>query len=708
MTQLSRLVALGLAPLLLAATPVIPTPTHQSASPAIDTERASADDLPTGVELIEVPTDGQVLVDPREDLRSLLLDAVDPREATDLVGAVARHIAEVWEASDLLIAPSAEDPMVETAPIAGGTFIDGRAAMDTDGDGRDDVVLTATDAGSGATDLVALRGLDGREQWRTPLGSWDESVGWPAGDLTGDGIEDLFALDLDYGEFTADEQCDDAGCEGFVHETFLWELSARSGADGNLLWQEDHPGEYRVDYVDRQSEDGWEYSWTVEAEGLAALPYPGADHDGDGGRDVLVNTLDLTESFTETNGSGATGTSREGAYDLDSSTTARIVRGADGSDLAAALTSRGPSIAALRLAGDATGDGTADLLWSRIEYDTDTWTCDGVVVVEICDDEQTIDPPQLQVDLLDGADFSTVWTFTAPQGLYRAYAQPLLEDVDGAPGTEVLVRVAAEGQPEATSDPLDDGAAADDVALLSGADGSVAWRADDPGGGPWALAEMGGAAGPDLLFTSWAIRATSCSTPLPDPVPQGCGDSVSATQMAIRLDGTTGGLLSDTSRTYDLGESADYFWFSLRSSAGDHDGDGVLDPAMALGTDEQSVAVVQSAVTGDPLFEHLGEDQLLLSSGGGDLDGTGTDELGTYLWSEDRFEILRMPGGELLHDLSRIEGTLYAGGDQDGVRGDELLRVRHHLDGSGHLHATVDSLHGETLAPRWSLAVTTS
>lgn len=708
MIPTTRLVALGLATLLVAAAPAIPTPADQTTAPAIDTARTSPDDLPAGVELIDVPTNGPVHVDPREDLRSLLLDAVDPRDPTDLVEAVARHIGEVWDTTDLLIAPSAEGPMAETATVTGGTFIDGRAAMDTDGDGRDDLVLTATNAVSGATDLVALRGLDGREQWRTPLESWDEAVGWPAGDLTGDGIEDLFGLGLDYEGFTADEQCDDDGCEGFVHETYTWRLSARSGADGNLLWQEDHPGEYRVDYLERQSDDGSEYSWTVEAEDLAALPYPGADHDGDGGRDVLVNTIDLTESFTETSESGATGTNREGAYDLDSSTTARIVRGADGADLIAALTSRGPSIAALRLAGDATSDGTDDLMWSRIEYDTDSWSCDGVVLVEICDDEQTLDQPQLRVDLLDGADFSTVWTFTAPQGFYRAYAWPLLHDVDGTPGTDVLVRVAAEDQPEDPVEPLDNGAPADDIALLSGADGRVAWRVDDPGGVPWALAEMGGAAGPDLLFTSFLLRATFCSTPLPDPVPQGCNDSASATQMAIRLDGTTGELLSDTSRTYDLGEFAGYFWLSLRITAGDHDGDGVLDPAMALGTNERSVAVVQSAVTGDALFEQVGEDKLLLTSAGGDLDGTGTDELGTYVWDHDRFQVLRMPSGELLHDLSRVEGTLYAGGDQDGVPGNELLRVLHHLDGNGHIHATVESLHGETLAPRWSLTVTSS
>lgn len=705
MTPSTRLVALSLTTLLVAATPAIQAPADRSTSPSVDTARTSGHDLPEGVELIGVPTDGLVHVEPRRDLRAVLLDAVDPRDPTDLFSAVSRHVAEAWGTTDLLLTRSDDASPVETAHLIGGTFIDARAPMDTDGDGRDDVVLTVIDAATGATELVALDGVDGREQWRVPVGSWDDALGWPAGDLTGDGVEDLFALDFQYGGYTYDEDCDDDGCTGFDRETFTWELSARSGADGSLLWQEAHPGEYRWDYTDRETEDGSEYSYSLEADDLVSLPYPGADHDGDGGRDILVNTISLTDSYTETYQSSTLGGTREGASELDSTTTARVVRGADGSDLMAALTSRGPSIASLRDAGDATGDGVDDLLWRRTRYGNDTWSCERYAVTELCDDEREPIAPQLELDLLDGSDLSTAWSFEAPVDDWTSYAIPLLEDLDGVPGTDVLLRVAGEDEELDPADPFGFDPPADDLVLLSGQDGTVSWRIANPGYvGLWAIAEMGGATGPDLLLTGWSIRTVFCSSS--GPLPGECEEQTTATQNALRFDGTTGELLSDTSRAYDLGDNADYYWFWFSSYAGDHDGDGIIDPRMTVGTNQRSVAMVQSAVTGDVLFEHVGREELLLTFGGGDLDGSGTDELGTYRWETGQSEILRMPSGELLHDLTDIEGELYAGGDQDGTLGDELVRVVHHGDSDGQVHATVESLDGATLAPRWSLPVT--
>lgn len=705
----TRLLALSLTTLLVAAAPAIQTPADQSTSPAADTARTSGQDLPDGVELIDIPTDGLVHVDPRKGLRDVLLDAVDPRSPTDLFRAVSQHVAEAWGTTDLLLTQSDDAPPVETAHIVSGTFIDARAPMDTDGDGRDDVVLTVIDAATGATELVALQGVDGREQWRVRVGSWEDALGWPAGDLTGDGVEDLFALVLQYGDYTSDEDCDDDGCTGFDRMTFTWELSARSGADGSLLWQEAHPGQYRWDYTDRETEGGYEYSYSVEADDLVSLPYPGADHDGDGGRDILVNTISLTDSYSETYQNSTLGSTRDGAYELDSTTTARVVRGADGSDLMVALTSRGPSIASLRDAGDATGDGIDDLLWRRTRYGNDTWSCERYAVTEICDDEEEPTPPQLELDLLDGSDLTTAWSFAAPVDDWTSYAIPLLEDLDGVPGADVLVRMTGEDEQLDPADPFGFDAPADDLVLLSGQDGTVTWRMDNPGYvGPWTIAEMGGATGPDLLMTGWTIRTVYCSSSAPGPLPDECEDKTTATQTALRFDGTTGELLSDTTRTYDLGDNADYYWFSFSPYAGDHDGDGIIDPRMSVGTNQNSVAVVQSAVTGDVLFEHLGPEELLLSFGGGDLDGSGTDELGTYRWDTDQFHILRMPSGELLHDLTDIEGALYAGGDQDGVLGDEVVRVLHHGDSDGQVHATVESLDGATLAPRWSLPVTAS
>lgn len=678
---------------LVAFTPALP-----SAPMAAPTPPA----LPVGVTAVDVPDGGSVTLPTTPDLQRLLAERFDPRDRSTLVAAAAEHLRTTWDTDVVVVdeEPVEEDGGDVEVPVP-APFPGVAATGDFDGDGLQDV-LTVAEGEDLA--LVALRGLDGAPIWRAPLDT--TTLGWPAGDLTGDGTDDLFSLEYHWLDSSWSEDCDLDRCHYEANERWTWELSARSGADGGLLWVESGDGGYDHEYEETFADGGYEYSEDLAAQDLAGWPWPGGDVDGDGGLDVVLNTIDLTAAYRGSYRETALLLGHEsGSSMLEATTVAQVVRGADGDVVLEQRTATGPGISLLERAGDATADGVEDLLWTGFETTNDSYDCETAWVVQVCSDEREDRTETVVVELVDGATLDTAWTVRHEvDPWWGGGAAALLADLDGVPGDDVLVRAMPEA-PEATllGGPLDpDGDPWDDQSvlhLLSGPDGATAWTVEAPTGWLDTVADLGGGPEADLLFSSLSLSSYGV-----------CGeeectwDNV-AELSAVRLDGADGSLLLDSSRTWDLGdEEVDWFWFSWRQP-GDHDGDGLVDLDANLGTDRAGVAAVQSAATGGTLFEHVGrdEDMVMLASPLGDLDGDGTDELPVvrgWFGGDGHVEVLAMPALDVLHSFADWWDLPWRAGDQDGRAGDELLRVDvRPRDGRDHL--VVESLDGLTLAPRW-------
>ena len=668
-------------------------------------------------DVVHLPGDETVELTSGVDLRGLLLDEVRPGDQRSLVSAIARHVGDLWDTDVVVIDdpsdPTEEEPAPEPVPVEPDepvldAWIAGHA--DVDGDGAEDLLLHVVEGGR--DEIRALRGRDGVELWRVDrAGTW---LGWPAGDLTGDGTVDFFDYRLDDWASSSEEDCDEDGCSERHESTWTWELLARSGADGAPLWSRSGTARSHWELENRSTEDGWEYRRHVEFTGWGGYPWPTADHDGDGGRDVVLNLVDLTSSSTDAFSSEGLVSSRStGSRTFDATTDANVVRGADGTT-AFQVTSSGAAFALLQGAGDATADGTEDLLWQREEVVEGSHDCTRTLVVEECEDEPESGAdgwPVLALELLDGATLAPVWTSRHEFDPWYGGATPVLADLDGTPGTDVLMTVVADADDEDAlplplpDDPTDAPDTDDPFApppqrllLLSGADGVTTWDVPAPRGGLHTIGDLDGDGGSDLLFSSTRLAVgTSCQE-------DDCTYEASATLFATSVDGGDGTLLADHTRTWDLGdEEYDYSWFAFGGRVADHDGDGVRDLAINMGTSATGLVAVQAAASGALLFEdlHDGADPHILQTPPGDLDADGGDELAVLDVADWSTDVFAMPSVDLLHVFADDERPRPAG-DQDGRPGDEFARVLCVHEGD-EVSVVVEVVHGVSLAPLWSV-----
>ncbi len=144
-----------------------------------------------------------------------------------------------------------------------GTNMGFRSAGDLNGDDADDLLFYECiyDTSNNIylqTDVSAVKGRDGSTLWTKTRSGGNYINALPAGDLNGDGAEDVVVYNINYGSYDPD-----------LDEIYVDIISAVKGSNGSVLWSKS------------SLENRWIDTWYVGYTG---------DFDGDGTDDVLVCT----------------------------------------------------------------------------------------------------------------------------------------------------------------------------------------------------------------------------------------------------------------------------------------------------------------------------------------------------------------------------------------------------------------------------------
>ncbi len=194
----------------------------------------------------------------------------------------------------------------------------GQVVEDLDGDGLDDILITTDGYESGIYyyTVQAKKGKDGNILWQKIISGTNT---WlyvhPAGDLNGDGLNDVYMTIADNSQ-----------------SPYISSIQVMNGNNGDILWQENANGLLEV----LSLREDWDYPLTE---------YPVGDLDGDGINDVLLNIW----------GGGVT-----------SGNTLKAKKGINGQELWQESVING--YIDTYPAGDLNGDGTNDVLLGIVNY----------------------------------------------------------------------------------------------------------------------------------------------------------------------------------------------------------------------------------------------------------------------------------------------------------------------------------------------------
>lgn len=700
--QRRRIAAVVLAALALAV-PAAATP-HGAGSTAAS--RPALPALPTG-SLAATVVDGEIIHAPRS-AQEALLAVRDHRDLGAWLGSIAEAIRLTGGMEAVgAVSPDRADLADDDDEDFGGDGPEGRGSVassiragDLDGDGHEDVLVADYDLSSGAVRLRAVRGLDARPIWEQPF-SGDGAIAFPTGaDLDGDGVADLLSMRFRSRAISFERSEEDTvlarRVEEAYREDFTWTIGVVSGSDGAPLWTRDVDGHIDERYTsdDRTVEE--EGTYQVDATALWILPLLLADGE------VGVETIDLAIDDRY----GRQGLYVAGAeqFDLRLRGTTRlvVVDGADG-QLTRELVD-GPA-AALTFIVPFGGEQADALLVDRWLVGDERYDCTSAVLLQDC--TVTAGEMGTEVGVVDARTFDVRWTHHDPDGI--GINLVLDADMTGDGQPEILVL----GWGEDGEEPFVS-------TLLSSEDGAEVWQLTDAGDWLWpvVVGDLGGAAGADLAALALEV------------------DEEGVVVRLDRRDGTDGSLLLSTSHRIPWGdESEDTDPSALLGGSGsssfiglyagpldDVDADGVQDVLVGhvryvyrytptTAEEEESWgARVESTRTGDELYADGGDGFAFLSPLA-DVTGDGIPEVLFSIAGEDWFtytdEIVSLQSGDVL--WTAPEGFLADGGDQDGAPGSELLHVAtdwgdEHEEPEAHdVSSTVSSLVGATGAVRWSL-----
>lgn len=640
-----------------------------------------------------------------------LIRMVDPRDRTTALDLVRGFLEDRYD--DTSSSGIQEEEPLETEPgsepLSSGTFAYPYSGGDLTGDGLEDVLVAEFDASDHGLAMQALRGSDAREIWRVELGA-DDGFGFSAGDIDGDGSDDLFFQSLEFLDSSESEECTDSGCVFDYSDRVRIVTGVRSGATGEKLWTKPLEGTLVFHWEDSYTSDAtsasYESELRLEATNLFVLPILSGDHDGDGRPDVVLDAVDI--EWESSYSADMTGVAAQdiwlvGNEEFRSSdrfaTRASLLSGMDGRRLALLVAPKAPSLSFLEPAEDVSGDASPELLWHTWGIPEFSVSCERLVFDQC---EVFEGNPHYSLETLDGFTLDRLWE-TRLDDVWDAY--PLLFEFDSSgDGVNDIVIWSVGTSFEDFS-----------IDVVDGRDGSTIWTrrgAEDQF--PVASGDYGGHPGKDLIAV--ALRSS------PGAIPFETEGSI----VLVRIDGTGGETLFETEHPMPALEgSYNFFYVGLYAGGmADASGDGQDDAFSGswwVGltpndeTGEYEIAEARSAYR----FESGADGSVLHSADGPtwfdglpepDLDGDGLADMSEYHYPLDEDADLRVvmyalsPPSALweraIPQEEFWETTLWPSGDQDGVPGAEVLYGLN-TEQDGHWSSVVASLKGANGAERW-------
>ena len=363
-----------------------------------------------------------------------------------------------------------------------GSSLSAKAAGDLDGDGRADVLVyfNKYDKFSDKTKgtVIAKRGYDGEHLWEESVtggtgGSQMILVGniasaSIAGDLNGDGKEDILVQLSEYNEDTGEITAKVIAKRGYDGEQ-LWGLHAtKTGASLSAKAAGDLVGDGRGDVLLKVSTIEFDFTRFPPASGSASvIAVQGYD-----GKQLWEESVTGTWEFdiSADRAGDLDGDGKEDVLVYDATTETVIAkRGYDGKHLwAESVTETGSSLLA-SAAGDLDGDGKGDVLVCTYEDDYATDTTTATVIAK-----RGYDGEHLWEESVTGADI-----FAQSAG-----------DLDGDGKGDVLVRTAEYDSATDTR--------SEKVIAKRGYDGTHLWTAESDGS-IWVTGPLWGPVPWDLL-----------------------------------------------------------------------------------------------------------------------------------------------------------------------------------------------------------------
>jgi hypothetical protein len=610
------------------------------------------------------------------------------REPAGVRGILRELVAAAW---DVEIGPASdEDGAADDEWALPGERAFARGGADLTGDGLADVLIETWEPATGRTGLRAVRGADGAALW-TAGAVADDAFSWPAGDLSGDGADDVFLASFRWERLPEEsEACDGSRCRYEWSGTYTSRFELLDGGSGRSLWSRSWPGSMR--FAEEWEEDGGllggsaRFEWLYEDINGVTFPMPADDHSGSGLPDIVLNVLSVRVGGGGTYQAdlplGLAG-SEEWTYRMRADTTAELLDGRTGQTWLVRESADAPVVGVLVPTGDLDGDGTRDLVWNRTMVSDGGGSCSWVLVLETCGGEEPAFA--LEVETIDGRSLEPLWE-SAWHDLYDWWLHAGLGDLDGD-GTADLGVVLASAWDEG------------ELLALHGRDGTTMWST--PVADSWAypvpIGTADGAGGSDLAVLSFLW------------VDDGLLGGAATTLEIDRLDGATGQRIVRTRRQVPASASATFAYLFVGE---DVDGDTVSDAGggwLTFGAGwevSDAAGWVESGATGEERYAFTGsEDRMVMPYG--DLDGDGAAEVADIRWeqvedgwSETLSAVRVLPGREATLWTQTAPSAPWTAGDQDGMPGQELLVTRNEVV-DDRWAWEVASLDGRDLAVRW-------
>jgi hypothetical protein len=612
----------------------------------------------------------------------------DPSDPLTYARAERRLLARTWGPAVDWRAALATSSSVDgetpaespEAPDADGRVRIPITSSDLDGDLNEDVVFfdVGIDENSFPTDirLTALDGRSGRPLWSKDYGLPYDLLVFSPRDITGDEADDLLVVAMNRSFENNEIACPGTVCTYDDRVVYQWDVGLLSGPDGSAAWDRSFDGSIR--YTGGYALQGSAMVIARHDEATNALIdiRPSKDIDGDELGDFTLNLFGYRGELISSQ--------RVSSEDFDFSTHAEAISGVTGDPLFERTLTDNPGAALLVPAGEATGDGRADLLWT-VPTETKTPT-----VCPVATECTEIRRAEMSVELIDGASFTSKWDVDIKDAGLVAVNPALRErDLTGDQLADVVLGLRFEDGSE-------------QALALSGADGTRAWTFDsiltDP---PSALGSIDGGPGSDVLFwEGWY--------PQPDEAP-----GVVFRIRLRRVDGATGTELFSTQ--HDLVEEADKIPTIFAYPAGDGDADGVSDIALATwqysgwwmsdGT-ASTVLGIESGADGHEIVRVERARKALLFPGGDWVPGGPMDLFeGSTSYNDLDFELaaVEMPSGdELWRRRDVLYSALFGPLRRRGGGGDDIVYGRTQvIEEAPRRHSRIDVLHGINGAGLW-------